>query len=103
MSNPFFQDMQLSQELISLQKRLDYLEDISKKAKIKQEKQIIASHKYYNKTFVITDDMTDDDKEIIKKKILIRKKYNKERYENKEYYIQKNREYKKRIKIKKNK
>jgi len=58
-----------------------------------------ASLKYYKKKYLITDDMSDEEKESIKKNIELRKERERKRYEaNKDYHREKNKAYRERIK-----
>jgi hypothetical protein len=61
------------------------------------------ANKWYKKKYVITDDMTDEQKQEVRDNIEKRKIKEKEKYEkNKEYYAQKSKQYRERKKQKSN-
>ena len=58
-----------------------------------------ASLKYYKKKYAITDDMTEEEKEMKRKNIELRKEQHRKRYEaNKEYHREKSKAYRERVK-----
>ena len=81
---------------------LEYKTIMEKMMKYRQQTQK-ASLKYYNKKYTITDDMSDEEKEVIQKNIDDRRAKERARYEaNKEYHRIKNKRWRDKQKAKKN-
>jgi hypothetical protein len=81
-------------ELLLLSEKLKKLEELQNLVDKKRDSYCKASKKWYNKKYTITEDMTEEQKEEIKRNIEERKqKYRKKYSENKEYYKNKNKEY----------